>query len=111
MNLFTLFNGACSNQIAFCWRTRMAWNALAIGRVRWKLWRMMQNWSLLALRSFSTLKSWSRTNLACKAATMPRDASYLVGIEVSAQPVDATQALNLSAGVSNVKVLSGRSLS
>ena len=26
-------------------------------------------------------------------------------IEVSAQPVDATQALNLSAGVSNVKVL------
>jgi hypothetical protein len=32
-------------------------------------------------------------------------------IEVSAQPVDATQALNLSAGVSNVKVLRGRSLS
>ena len=30
---------------------------------------------------------------------------------VSAQPVDATQALNLSAGVSNVKVLRGRSLS
>jgi hypothetical protein len=39
--LFTLFNGACSDQIAFCWRARMAWNALAIGRVRWKLWRMM----------------------------------------------------------------------
>ena len=32
MNLFTLFNGACSDQIAFCWRTRMAWNALDIGR-------------------------------------------------------------------------------
>jgi hypothetical protein len=30
---------------------------------------------------------------------------------VSAQPVDATQALNLSAGVSNVKVFRGRSLS
>jgi hypothetical protein len=30
---------------------------------------------------------------------------------LSAQPVDATQALNLSAGVSNVKVLRGRSLS
>ena len=33
------------------------------------------------------------------------------GIGLSAQPVDATQALNLSAGVSNVKVLRGRSLS
>ena len=33
------------------------------------------------------------------------------GISVSAQPVDATQALNLSAGVWNVKVLRGRSLS
>jgi hypothetical protein len=32
-------------------------------------------------------------------------------IEVSAQPVDATQALNLSAGVSNVKVFRGRSFS
>src|SRR5262249_27212395 len=81
MNLFTLFNGACSDQIAFCWRTRMAWNALAIGRVRWKLWRMMQNRNLLALPSFSTLKSWYRINLACKAETMPRDAGYLAGIE------------------------------
>ena len=72
MNLFTLFNGACSDQIAFCWRTRMAWNALAIGRVRWKLWRMMQNQSSLALRLFSTQKSWSRTNSACKAATLLR---------------------------------------
>ncbi len=35
----------------------------------------------------------------------------LSALEVSAQPVDATQALNLSAGVSNVKVLRGRSLS
>ena len=58
--------------IAFCWRTRMAWNALAIGRVRWKLWRMMQNQSSLALRLFSTQKSWSRTNSACKAATLLR---------------------------------------
>jgi hypothetical protein len=33
------------------------------------------------------------------------------GFGVSAQPVDATQALNLSAGVSNVKILRGRSLS
>src|SRR5262249_49808720 len=81
MNLFTLFNGACSDQIAFCWRTRMAWNALAIGRVRWKLWRMMQNQNLLALPSFSTLKSWSRLNFACKAAPIPRDAGYLAGIE------------------------------
>ena len=52
--------------------TRMAWNALAIGRVRWKLWRMMQNQSSLALRLFSTQKSWSRTNSACKAATLLR---------------------------------------
>jgi len=32
-------------------------------------------------------------------------------LEVPAQPVDATQALNLSAGVSNCKVSRGRSLS
>jgi hypothetical protein len=32
-------------------------------------------------------------------------------VELPAQPVDATQALNLSAGVSNPKVLRGRSLS
>ena len=31
--------------------------------------------------------------------------------ELSAQPVDATQALNLSAGVSNCKVSRGRSFS
>jgi hypothetical protein len=67
MNLFTLFNGACSDQIAFCWRTRMAWNALAIGRVRWKLWRMMPNQSSLALRLFSTQKSWSQRSSACKS--------------------------------------------
>ena len=29
--------------------------------LRWKLWRMMQNQSSLALRLFSTQKSWSRT--------------------------------------------------
>ena len=34
-----------------------------------------------------------------------------VRIALPAQPVDATQALNLSAGVSNPKVLRGRSLS
>ena len=32
------------------------------------------------------------------------------GIRVPAQPVDATQVLNLSAGVSNPKVFRGRSL-
>jgi hypothetical protein len=32
-------------------------------------------------------------------------------VEMPAQPVDATQALNLSAGVSNCKVSRGRSLS
>ncbi len=36
---------------------------------------------------------------------------FNVRFQVLAQPVDATQALNLSAGVSNVKVLRGRSLS
>jgi penicillin-insensitive murein endopeptidase len=36
---------------------------------------------------------------------------FHVRIALSAQPVDATQALNLSAGVWNVKVLRGRSLS
>jgi hypothetical protein len=35
----------------------------------------------------------------------------LSAFELPAQPVDATQALNLSAGVSNCKVLRGRSLS
>jgi len=35
----------------------------------------------------------------------------LIAIGVPAQLVDATQALNLSAGVSNPKVLRGRSLS
>ena len=35
----------------------------------------------------------------------------LSAFEVPAQPVDATQALNLSAGVSNCKVCRGRSLS
>ena len=34
-----------------------------------------------------------------------------VRFTLPAQPVDATQALNLSAGVSNPKVLRGRSLS
>ena len=38
-------------------------------------------------------------------------ADFCNTIRVPAQPVDATQALNLSAGVSNVKVLRGRSLS
>src|SRR5215475_8191119 len=92
MNLFTLFNGACSDQIAFCWRTRMAWNALAIGRVRWKLWRMMQNRRSLALGLFSTQKSWSRANLACKAATLlstrtdaARTSAILAGIEIKAR--------------------------
>ena len=33
------------------------------------------------------------------------------GVPLSAQPVDATQALNLSAGVSNCKVSRGRSFS
>jgi hypothetical protein len=42
------------------------------------------------------------------AAIVPGPAVVFI---VSAQPVDATQALNLSAGVSNVKVLRGRSLS
>ena len=36
---------------------------------------------------------------------------FVAGLEVSAQPVDATQALNLSAGVSNCKVSRGRSFS
>ena len=35
----------------------------------------------------------------------------IVRLTVPAQPVDATQALNLSAGVSNCKVSRGRSLS
>jgi hypothetical protein len=38
-------------------------------------------------------------------------ASNTSGLSLPAQPVDATQALNLSAGVSNCKVSRGRSLS
>jgi hypothetical protein len=41
----------------------------------------------------------------------PPASSLMSAMSLSAQPVDATQALNLSAGVSNVKVLRGRSLS
>ena len=40
-----------------------------------------------------------------------RDVRFVAGLGVSAQPVDATQALNLSAGVSNCKVSRGRSFS
>jgi hypothetical protein len=40
-----------------------------------------------------------------------RDVWLFVRFRLPAQPVDATQALNLSAGVSNPKVLRGRSLS
>jgi hypothetical protein len=42
---------------------------------------------------------------------LSRDVRYSVAIRVPAQPVDATQALNLSAGVSNCKVSRGRSFS
>ena len=38
-------------------------------------------------------------------------ALFLVAIGLPAQPIDATQVLNLSAGVSNCKVSRGRSLS
>jgi len=38
-------------------------------------------------------------------------ANWRLYVVLPAQPVDATQALNLSAGVSNPKVLRGRSLS
>jgi hypothetical protein len=54
MSLFTSFNGACLDQIAFCYRMRMAWNASVIGRVRWKLWRMMLKQRSLVIRLFST---------------------------------------------------------
>ena len=37
--------------------------------------------------------------------------SKTVGFTLPAQPIDATHALNLSAGVSNLRVLRGRSLS
>src|SRR6266702_4556375 len=40
-----------------------------------------------------------------------RDGLLLVRFRMPAQPVDATQALNFSAGVSNPRVLRGRSLS
>jgi hypothetical protein len=39
------------------------------------------------------------------------DVRDMSGLPLPAQPVDATQALNLSAGVSNCKVSRGRSLS
>ena len=35
------FNGDCSDQIVFYFYMRMAWNVLAIGKVRWKLWLTM----------------------------------------------------------------------
>jgi hypothetical protein len=41
MSLFMSFNGNCSDQIGFYFYMRMAWNALAIGRVRWRPWRIM----------------------------------------------------------------------
>jgi hypothetical protein len=47
---------------------------------------------------------------ACKREEKPCQLGA-VHTWLPAQPVDATQALNLSAGVSNPKVLRGRSLS
>jgi hypothetical protein len=41
----------------------------------------------------------------------PGASQMLSGMPLPAQPVDATQALNLSAGVSNARVLRGRSFS
>ena len=45
------------------------------------------------------------------AAIEMGQSSWLPKIALPAQPVDATQALNLSAGVLNPKVLRGRSFS
>jgi hypothetical protein len=49
--------------------------------------------------------SASGTNAKCRLGP------EMSAVGVPAQPVDATQALNLSAGVSNCKVSRGRSLS
>ena len=49
-------------------------------------------------------------NKICQKQTL-QDNRTMSANELSAQPVDATQALNLSAGVSNCKVSRGRSLS
>jgi hypothetical protein len=48
---------------------------------------------------------------AAPVARAPRPERQLAFQLVPAQPIDATQALNLSAGVSNCKVSRGRSLS
>jgi hypothetical protein len=52
MSLFMSFNGNCSDQIGFYFHMRMAWNALAIGRVRWKPWRIMLKQRSQAPRPF-----------------------------------------------------------
>jgi hypothetical protein len=54
-------------------------------------------------------KGWSMAALPSKADSPPLSRNVRYGLP--AQPVDATQALNLSAGVSNANVSRGRSLS
>src|ERR1700676_1260006 len=51
------------------------------------------------------------SNGSCWHKRTSRDARLESAMRLPAQPVDATQALNLSAGVSNCKVSRGRSFS
>jgi hypothetical protein len=86
------------------WRTAKGTDSGADQRYRPQVWDGIQ---IGRLKHFSELsrraRNWpKRTSL---------DGQFMSAVGVPAQPVDATQALNLSAGVSNCKVLRGRSFS
>ena len=70
MSLFTSFNGDCLDQMVFYFHMRMVWNASAIGKAHWKLWRTMLKRHSLVLQKFLTSKRWSQRNLVCNAETL-----------------------------------------
>ena len=64
-----------------------------------------------AHRRYRALQQWRCLNMAFARFSASFDFRLLQQYRLPAQPVAATQALNLSAGVSNCKVSRGRSLS
>jgi hypothetical protein len=68
-------------------------------------------WTAILFVSNKSVRTPADVHNAISRAQESGRRDLVMRVKMSAQPVDATQALNLSAGVSNVKVLRGRSLS